>query len=484
MSSVCHVFQPRASAVAAATLCLWSTWAGAVLNGVIPSNGQIRNPYDAAQELTVWKLVGRAGVASGVQINRQWILTARHNSEATFFQAKQWPSSVTFSACYPSFDAPTYSSTGRTDFMLCRLSTPVDTFATFPPLVAAPTSIQSPTNDKNEFWDTATRSALRPSLGKYGTLMGYGFAVAGEGLVITDFGAVPWGYEPVKGSNAPSIPKNSGGDSGGAAYWISPSSHEPALVGLLTGAAIMPNGVTYFTADAVQWIKDKITQIDGGATSVTTLTASQHHPLPTNHPAPELVTPPSVQSSDGSSANVKASWGIATATPAITSYTLSLGSQGALINQWQHNVSQTLPALITGLAAGPHLLCVRAINAIGPALPAFATPTATAETPNCTAFDTTPPGALTGLNASATVMSSTLSKVTFNWTLNTPLAAKTSLQQVLTYASGPASTKTTEVTGTTYSVIVTRGAKVCVTAKPFSGIGVTASAQSTCVTTN
>jgi hypothetical protein len=470
---------------AAAALAVCAPFASAVQYGVIPAEGLIFSPFNTKQELTAWKLVGRVGTASAVQIHPRWILTARHNGSPASFQAKPWSTPVSISRCYASFDAPTYVLTGRTDFTLCQLVTAVDTVPSFPPLVAAPATLQLPAADFSQLLSTTDRASLRPALGKYGALLSYGFGANHEGLVITDFAGMQWGHAPAMGSNAMPVPQNVSGDSGGGAYWISPSSGNAALVGVLSGGTLVPNGVTYLTQDALQWMSTKMAQIDGSILS--TLTATQHHALAQDNPAPELATPPAIQSSSGTSNAVTVNLPAPPSglTSPITSYAMSLGRAGVIERQWMLTAGQTLPTSITGLIAASYILCARPTNAIAPALAAYPlSPNGPVETPNCTAFNTAPPGTVSGLSGSSIPLTASTARLTFNWTLNAPAAAKTRIQQVVTYSSGPARTTTFEVATASYTAVVPRGVQVCVTTLPLSAIGVTNTSQASCLTVN
>ncbi len=480
--------------LAALTGALGTGMAMAVSNGITnPAPGQVINPY-TGQEIQAWKLVGALG-ASAVQIHRNWLVMAGHEGNATgmsFSNAQSNGTTATLGTCYPH---PNYvpgpsGNTSKYDIQLCRLNQPLDGYGTFPALVVAPADIQ-PTS---QLYSTlyGDRSTLRGKVAKWGYLMAYGYAWASPGLAITDFGGTPLSYQPALGSSAPGIPRITGGDSGGAAYWISPTSTEVALIGVLTSDNLVPDGISYFTQSTLDWIQSTIT--GAGDSPVTILTASQHYSGTSDLATPELPALPTIRSVNNSRSNFTMSWPAqAPQTPAITSYQVSLGHNGAVVQQLSVAAGQGNNTSFNALS-GVYIACAKGNGTVGSALPAYPVPykffnqiqSISIETPNCKTFDTTTaaPGSASGLSATAS-SAGTVSQVAFNWSAATPTPAAYRLKLTQSYAGGPSRTTNVESSTTSYTATVLKGTTVCATVTPLNDIGITGTATSNvCATTN
>jgi Fibronectin type III domain len=457
------------SSVALASLCCASGSAFALANGVFPADGQVINPITGT-ETKVWKLVGTAG-ASAFQIHRKWILASRHGH----------PSGGTFTnhlgtsqvgQCFMGNDLSEaqYNSprgdTGPNDFALCPLLQPlqITDFGTYPPLVSEP-----------------TRNEINRS--KFGALLAYGYGWSSAQLAIVDFEGVPYGHQPLRNTGTVRAPLNVGGDSGGGAFWFSPTSPTPAVIGVVTGGAITPFGISYFTEASVNWIRNKIAA--AGDTPPATLTAAQHYTGPAGDIAPDLGNAPSTTVS-GSAVSVSWVTPAGAAGSTVTSYEVSLGANGSPITSKTIAASTGNATSFTGIATGNrYKVCVRPANAVGPSRIArtrYANPSPEVWEVNCTAFNTLAPNAVGGVTQTSAADPKTgLSKVTLTWAEPAPLADVTlrnyRITRSVTTPAGAKRTSTFEQIALTNNAFVQKGSTVC---SSVSSVSVNAASPQVC----
>jgi hypothetical protein len=236
----------------------------AVHPGVLPANGPVINPF-TNQETQVWKLVGNSTGCSAILISPEWTLSANHcragwvlpeNPPTLHYYRNNHLSAAAdpLTVGQTKNNRDTCERVPGRDYWLCRLQTP-GTFPVpfaFPPLVAAPIS-------------SADSLANLQGLGSnIGSLMLYGRSpVAGRQSVddpapplnyvaFRTFSGTPLGYSPITDPDSHTIAWIDAGDSGGAAFWFSPSG-QPALI----GTSVTP--LHFFTEADITWIRDKIT---------------------------------------------------------------------------------------------------------------------------------------------------------------------------------------------------------------------------------
>lgn len=481
----------RLCALSVLALCVNTSWA--VRYGTMPQDGQVINPY-TNQEIKSWKLVGPFG-ASAVQIHRNWIIMAGHEgnlSGGSFGNPQSNGTQATVGTCYTH---PNYHSSNdgtQYDVSLCRLTQALDTYGTYPALVVAPTEIQ-PANQAWNIYASGGMASVRPLQAKWGYLMAFGYASGYTGLTITDFSGLPINYNPANTPNVPTVPNTEGGDSGGAVYWISPTATDVALVGLLTSRNIVPWGTTYFTQATLDWVQSTIT--GAGDSPITVLSTSQHFSGTSGPAIPELPSLPTIRSVSNSRSNFALNWPTQQAgTPAISSYQVSLGTNGAITQQLSVAAGLGNTTSLTGLSSGTYIACVLGTGSAGHALPGYTVPQfglmqyqySVVQTPNCKTFDTTTaaPGGASGLSATAS-SAGTVSQVAFNWSASTPTPAAYRLKLTQSYAGGPSRATNVESTTTSYTATVLKGTTVCATVTPLNDIGITGTATSNvCATAN
>ncbi len=462
---------PRSLAAAVALLCA-SGAAFATNIGISPTAGPVINPL-TGQETQVWKLVGKSSGCTAVQITREWILATQHcgpsNNIGGGFVNALGTSAVNTSSCEPA-------TTGK-DFRLCRLSTPssMTALTSYPPLVT-----------------DAKADVTRLNANKLGLLLAYGRS-APDVLTFVGFDGLPHGFDPALNPSGSQIPFAIGGDSGGGAYWFSPTSSQVALTGIIQGGLSIkvPEGIGFFTAADVAWIVSRISQ--NGDTPPDVITAAQHFTGPAGNTASELSTPPALQ---GTGYNWTASWQTPGPEP-VTAYKVTAGKNGTLDRSFSVAAGTGNTGSLNALAAEKYRICVRPENTVGPAPAvqsiAFAPSAPWAvtgiTTPNCTWLDLRTPTTIGTLNFASTYTAATgLYKVTATWSApSVPDATpKYRVAQTLTYPSGPVRTSTTTVTATSYSATnLQAGSQVCLTVTGYSRADVLGTPSSTqCFTAN
>ncbi|RZL01002.1 MAG: hypothetical protein EOP36_13360 [Rubrivivax sp.] len=460
-----------AAAMLAALATIMAAPAHALTNGLTPVEGNVINPLNG-QTLNVWKLVGEiggTGGASAFQIHRKWILSARHAA----------PSGRTFTShlgtsqvgnCIAGLGHATYEIVSPDDFVLCPLVNPTGLadYGTYPPLAARPVY-------------TAANA------GNFGALVAYGFGdrVGGATLAIVDFTGWPYEYNPALGVlNQNTIPWTVPGDSGGAVYWVSPTSTQPAVVAVTTGAGVV-NFATPMSDTTIQWIRDTIAQ--HGDVPPVGLLASQHYTGTTANRAKPLDTPPTVT---WNGSGVTVNWASPANDPSVQQYGVTFGHDGVLERSLFIAAGTGNNLVVNNLAAGAnYVVCVRPQNAVGPANPgdAGALSSNRWSAPNCAAFDPRTPAARS-LSINVAPTPSGLYTATASWTAPalTPamVLGKYRLSQTITYPTGPKRTTTSELAGnaTTYSASLSKGSQICLTLTPVTPIGQAGPSSTQCKT--
>lgn len=456
MKNIIQRFPRSLTLVAAAAALLTSLPVHAVKYGEVPSTAPgapaVVNPF-SGQTTDVWKLVGYLG-CSGFQITREWAIHAGHcgipSDQSRTFSNHLGSSLVLGSKCVRQ---------GTYDFQLCRLENPAGLTALpqYPALSVVPSFTL----------DTASR---------FGSLMAYGRSNIGDGLAFIGFNGLPYNYTPAA-PTSPQVPFPVSGDSGGAAFWFSPTSPAPVIVGVLVGGTTLNNSPLYFNQSNLDFIRDTI--VAAGDPAPVLRTTAQNFTDPGGIQAPELAQPPllSISASSGS-----VQWTTPAATPAVSSFEVTLGRDGVLERRLTVQANQGNTSSFTGLAPGKYTACVLPRNAVGPANAAQIRLNVTTnpwyivltKTPNCASVDArVPQSTVSGVTAAKSTVSSELSKASFSWPAATPLPAdmvisRYRLAQTITYPTGPKRTGTADVAATTGSFTVPKGSKVCVTVAALS----------------
>lgn len=426
----------------------------AVINGTVPSMAAgappIVNPF-TTQVTETWKLVGSLG-CSAFQISREWVVQAGHcglgAAGTSSFRGHLGSSTVLGTDCYRQ---------GADDFQLCRLKNPenLTALSSYPALVALPAT-----------WRQDTLNAI-----KYGSVMGYGHAAAGDGLAFVSLDNYPFNFDPAAPSLTP-YPFTSDGDSGGAAYWFPPASATGYMVGVLVSGGGVARSPFYFREDNLAWIKSTIQA--RGDTPPSMPGISTVFTPPSGNPAPRLSASPTF-TRVGNTHSVVLQWATPSATPAVSSFKISVGRNGALDNSFY--VTPTSANQVTlNLSADKYTVCARPYNAIGASLPAdsfsFANrdwANATVASVNCLKLDNRDNLAtISGLAATGNKLVSSQISVGFGWS-SAPSPADLAIAgyrvtQTVTYVSGPSRTTVATVSSPRTSVVAPRGSKVCITA--------------------
>lgn len=467
--------QARSLAAVMALLCA-SGAAFATNIGISPTAGPVINPL-TGQETQVWKLVGKSG-CSAIQLTREWIMTTKHCGPSGTFTNPLGQASVSGSACEQAplqvHDDP---KVGR-DILICRLSNP----SAMTPLSSYPAIVSD------------TRSVFTQlNANKLGRLMAYGRA-APDVLTFVGLDGIPHGFDPAGNPSGSTIPYAILGDSGGGVYWFSPTAAAPALTGMLQGGnTLIQNGTLFFTAIDTAWIVSTITL--KGDVPPTVVTAAQHFTGPAGNTASALSTPPGFQ---GSGFNWTASWATPSPEP-VTAYAVSAGKNGTLDRSFTVAAAAGNTASLNGLSADTHYVCVRPVNAVGPApavqTVAFSNPDTEPwgvigiSTPNCARLDLRTPTAVGTLSFTSTYTAATgLYKITATWAAPSvpELTPKYRVAQTLKYASGPSRTSTATTTSQSHSASnLQPGSQVCLTVTGYSRADVLGTPSSTqCFTAN
>jgi hypothetical protein len=452
------------SALAAAILAVACAPAHAVKYGQAPSTAPgapaIVNPF-TGQQTDVWKLVGYLG-CSGFQITREWVVQAGHCGIAP-------TATATFSnhlGSSPVLGSDCQGQAGY-DFQLCRLKNP-ENLAPFPRYPALAVMVPNFNHQGSA---------------KYGSLMGYGRSGYGDGLAFTGFDGLPYGYNPALVPTTPAIPFPVEGDSGGAAYWFSPTATEPVMVGVLVGGTTLDRSPLYFNQANLDWIKQII--VGRGDPAPVTLTTAQNFTDPGGEAPPPLSAPPVLK---GSGASLTLSWTTPTATPAVSSFEVTLGKGGALDRQVSVAAGTGNTLSLNNLATTQYIACVRPKNSVGLASAAFPSmvypkdqPSSAwyiiTQTPNCTTVDNRLTQAtVSGLTATGPTLVAGLYKVAFNWSAATPVPADLPIRryrvtQTTRYPTGPVRVASTEVSATTAVASVIKGSQVCLDVAALTDTG-------------
>jgi hypothetical protein len=461
MTFTSHLTQ---SALAAALVALVSMPAHAVKYGQAPSTAPgatpIVNPF-TGQQTDVWKLVGYLG-CSGFQITREWVVQAGHcgiDQTATANFSNHLGSS-------PVLGSDCQGQAGY-DFQLCRLKNP-ENLTPYPRYPALGVMVPG-------FNHQGT--------GKYGSLMGYGRSGYGDGLAFTGFDGLPYGYNPALAPNTPQIPFGVGGDSGGAAYWFSPTNSDPVMVGVLVGGTTLDGSPLYFNQSNVDWIKQTI--VSRGDPAPATLTTAQNFTDTAGSPPPGLPTPPVIKAG---SAGPLLSWTTPVATPSVSAFEVTVGKAGVLDRQITLAAGTGNSLNLNNLGTGKYTACVKPINSVGQASAASASmvypnikDSATwyveVKTPNCMAIDNRPTqSTVGGLTGASQALGASLRKVVFSWAAATPLPAdlpiaRYRVSQTITYPTGPVRKSTLEVGSLSTALTTIPGSTVCMDVAAVTAMG-------------
>lgn len=441
----------RLSLIASAAALSASFSAHAVVNGIAPSMAAgapaIVNPF-TGQATDAWKTVGFLG-CSAFQISREWVIQAGHcglRADLTStFTGHLGTSTVLGSDCFRN---------GQDDFQLCRLKNPenMTPLANYPAMVALPTT-----------WRNDRKNAI-----KYGSMMGYGHAAAGDGLAFTGLDGFPAALDAAAPNLTP-YPFTSGGDSGGAAYWFPPASVNGYMVGVLVVAGGVPNSPFYFREDNLSWIKD-IIQARGDVPPSMPGIANVFSPS-ANNPAPALAAAPAIIRV-GNTNSVTLTWSTPSATPAVSNFKVSVGRSGAIENTFNVAPTASNQTTLNLSAVKGYTLCVRPHNALGAASPLdqFQTDAkglfTSYATNNCVTLDNRDNlASITGLASTGNKPVSSQISVGFGWgSVAQPSDLAITgyrLTQTISYGTGPSRTTTATVSTPSTAVIVPKGSKVC-----------------------
>lgn len=461
-----------------AAVCCAAAPAWAISNGFFPADGNVINPM-TGQETKIWKLAGTAG-ASAFQIHRNWILASRHGN----------PSGGTFTNhlgtspignCFVGNDlsAEAYKAsggdTGPNDFVLCPLTAPgqITDFGTYPALTGAPAGLMSAPYATPEFRK------------KLGAIIAYGYGWGSAQMAIVEGDSVPFNYQPALAANAGPIPRNIGGDSGGAAWWASPTNTTPAVVGVITSGTFTAYGITYLSDASAKWIRDKIAA--AGDTPPVLYTASQFYTGPAGEVPPQLASKPTLT---GNNSTFTLSWPAIAGTPGstVTGYRVSIGRNGGMDRTVEvSGANNTVLSLGSLVLNSNYTMCVQARNPVGLASAVTLGFFGDIFTPNCQTFATTVPSTPANVAQTVAIDSSTgLYNVNLSWAPPSTTATIVKYQVTrVTTVSGVKRTSTLSTTSLKSSAQVSKGTTVCQTVSAVSDLGIVgnASAQQ-CSTAN
>ncbi|TBO31367.1 hypothetical protein EYS42_08990 [Aquabacterium lacunae] len=460
------------AAMVLGVLTLTSSPTFAVSLGIDPSSTPVKDPI-TGNDFNAWKLVGTS-CASAVQIHANWIVSSQHcmpSADATFSGPY---GTATVESCFRGNDTANLRQGDENDFALCRLKRPTQiTYSgTFPALVAAPTPV---VNHPSGFPATLSPATQR-QFAVYGYLMAYGFGCCNK-IGVTDFNGLLPGNDMARSTAQVVVPQLIGGDSGGAAFWVSPTAAAPALVGVLTTGYALPRGVTYFSDSSVNWIRNKI--VAAGDTAPITYTASQFYTGPTAPVPPHVPAPPSLILSNGTPA---LTWLAPTDAGAdtITGYQITVARDRNIVSTVQVTGANTQAPMPVGNHA--FTACVRARNTSGLSAPGNLEQL-TATPYGCRDFDLS---TVSGLSqAFARDAATGLVKVTLNW--QRPNQASNTRYRItrVTKQGLIQRTQTLETTSTSSTQYVQPGTSVCQRVTVFSDLNpVGTSTANVCSTAN
>jgi hypothetical protein len=352
------------------------------------------------------------------------------------------------------------------DYQICRLKNPAALTAmpVYPALAVAPQ------------W--ATTENL-----KYGSLMGYGHSNEGDGLAFVGFNGLPFGYEPAKAPNTPNIPHTVGGDSGGATYWFPANGGAPVMVGVLVSGATLEYSPLFFSQTDLNWIRDTIVQHGDAAPALLT-TDAVYSPAKGGLP-PELSKAPIVSAASGG--GVLVTWSTPSASPAVSSFDVTLGKAGAIDRTQSVSVRAAKSLTFTNLAAEQYTICVRPRNSLGLSSAADARlltpdgPTSgwfvVVNTPNCSVIDNrATQTTVSGITATVGAPFLGSYKVSFNWPAPALIPQDLALGGYrvnfsVTSSTGAIKTSSATVTTLGSSISATKGAKVCAAVAATTRLG-------------
>lgn len=452
-----HVFTALALGVAA-------SGAQAVNIGISPTAGPVVNPW-TSQATQVWKLVGRSSGCTAFQISPEWVMSSNHcEAGAT--------SGYTNESIAPGVtDALRFNETRNgvrtcekvatsVDLFVCRLNDPSKFISpiAYPPLVAGPYGVSLPASTQT--------AEMRRTGAKYGSLMLYGRA-GPDKLAFLGFHGAPYGFSPITDPTGATIPVLVGGDSGGALFWFSPTTGQPAFTGIVT------EPLQFMTEADIGWIRNKIAAY--GDTPPATVAMAAHYGGPAGDPAPELSAKPfGVQATGGT---FTLGWSTP-ATGTVTRYDVSFGSHGAITGTASvaaGGVNQATFAVTLG--SGSATACVQPVNAVAPANPAWVLkhyPASPYEAPGCQTFDLRWPGSVAA-PAMSVQAGASFYTVTATWVAPSASVVPVRgyrLNTSIGYATGPKRNATRDVGTTSAGTPVPAGSTVCVSVAAISQAGV------------
>jgi hypothetical protein len=443
-----------------------------------------------------WNAVG-----SSVLIHPEWVINAPHGNayDPSIQSGFDLSTGLVTTPKYKFLYCYTYlvgTDRNADDVGLCRLDQAVPSTEAVPvPLVEAPEELQ-PDNLNASFLATNPQS-LRGKLSKWGNVALLGHSNSGLpgdawNPAIVDFGSLPYDFEAARGlTKQPTV--SSSGDSGSGIFWISPTSGDVALMGVMSFASQAPRGVAYLRQATLDWVQDKL-QTDASHT-ITRRTAEQHVGNPAGDVVAELSSPPMVKSVSNSRSTFDVSWPLAAAgTPSVVSYEVSWNQQGqTTVPKVSVSAGLGNAYQLTGLASSEYTVCARPVGSGGyAALNAFlsvgsagaTTLVYTLDRPNCKTFDTARPlPVMSALTHTVTRLSS-LGIVKFAWSAGSPAPARYEVTQTISYPSGPSRVTKAETTAITQTASSTVGSTVCLSVKALNDTWMAATPQNRCVTIN
>jgi len=238
------------------------------------------------------------------------------------------------------------------------------------------------------------------------------------------------------------------------------------MVGVLVSGATLEYSPLFFSQTDLNWIRDTIVQHGDAAPALLT-TDAVYSPAKGGLP-PELSKAPIVSAASGG--GVLVTWSTPSASPAVSSFDVSLGKAGAIDRTQSVSVWAAKSLTFTNLAAEQYTICVRPD---GPTSGWFVV----VNTPNCSVIDNR--ATQTTVNGiTATVGAPFLGsyKVSFNWAAPalTPQDLALGGYRVnynITSSTGAIKTSSATVTTLGSSISATKGAKVCAAVAATTRLG-------------
>jgi hypothetical protein len=459
--------------------------------------------------------------ASGVQINKDWVLVAAHVATRLVDLLKQNPGDVSYlgqfdnayidkstspwqSALSDCEVMPGYVQPGSKDLAMCRIVSPSKFInpPSFPPLMILPVKLDARLGNSISgslmLWGRGQSSNVDPN--KTG---GAAYASVPDGFnSFSLFDGAPFGlidatvFKSTE-SFSSCAPKGISGDSGGGVFWYAKqtgSSVKSAIVGLTATPNPLSRSPYYLDQAAKDFILSKAATFPGTAQPVFVDYASLSDAQAVNLPPANLAASPTVQSSGNS---INFSW-VPSTLNNVDGFELSVrgidnsGFIGPLAVASNSITGYSLPK--GGLAVGDYYGCVTPVNfSIGSNVVKNRASTVGMDGggnvlfPNCSTFTTNLP-VMSNLTAVVGVGSTAaLRKVSAKWSLTTLSAylnyvPTVRVRQVVVAAGG--TSRTTDVlrpysTIGNYNVTLAAGGSVTLTISVLSGSVVVAESKVT-----